>query len=51
MSTKMFIEDTKHDSHTKVPEIGLENNYAQLWSNLRSRSKMTITFSTELGLR
>ena len=51
MSTKTFIQATKNDSHSKVPEIGVEHRRAQFQFNLRSCSKMTITFSTELGLR
>ena len=48
---KTFILDTEHDSHSKVPKSRVEHRRAQFLINLRSRSKMTITFSTELGLR
>jgi len=29
MSTKTFIEDTKHDLHSKVPKIRVEHKCAQ----------------------
>jgi len=51
MSTKAFIWGTKHDSHTKILKSRLEHRRAQFQFNLRSRSKTTITFFTELGLR
>jgi len=51
MSTKTFIQATKHDSHSKVPKIRVEHRRASFQFNLRSRGKMTITFSTKLGLR
>jgi len=42
MSTKTFIEDTKHDSHSKVPKIWVEHRCAPFQFNPRSCSKTTI---------
>ena len=47
-SCNNFVHSAKHNSHNRVPKIGLKHNCAQLQSILRSINKTVITFSTQL---
>jgi len=49
-SSKIFIADTKHDSHDRVPKMGLEHQHVSFEPILHRFRKLTITFSTDLRL-
>ena len=48
---KIFIYNTKYDSHNRVPKMGLEHKCISFWLNLRNSSNTTITLSIEPELR
>jgi len=49
-ASKTSTKDTKHDSHARFPKMGLEHQHVSFKPILHRFGKMTITFSTDLGL-